>query len=184
MAKLVSKTYGDALFEVAVEEGTIDSMMEEVEAVQAILGENEEYVKLLNHPKIPMEEKYSIMKETFDGKVSGELMGLFTTVVEKGRFSEIEGILAYFLEEVREYKKIGTADVISAQELSIEEKESIEKKLLETTSYESFRMNYRVDASLIGGMMIRIGDRVVDSSIRTKLNSMAKDLSRLQLTNI
>lgn len=184
MAKLVSKTYGDALFEVAVEEGTIDSMMEEVEAVQGILRENEEYVRLLNHPKIPVEEKFSMMKETFDGKLSNQLMGLFTTVVEKGRFSEIEDILAYFLEEVREYKKIGSADVISARELSEEERAGVEKKLLETTSYESFRMNYQVDASLIGGMMIRIGDRVVDSSIRTKLNSMAKDLSKLQITNI
>ena len=184
MAKLVSKTYGDALFEVAVEEGTIDSMMEEVEAVQGILQENEEYVRLLNHPKIPVEEKFSIMKEAFDGRLSNALMGLFTTVVEKGRFSEIEGILAYFLEEVREYKKIGTAGIVSARELSQAEKESIEKKLLETTSYKSFRMDYKVDAALIGGMTIRIGDRVVDSSIRTKLNSMAKDLSKLQITNI
>lgn len=184
MAKLVSKTYGDALFEVAVEEGTIDSLMEEVEAVQGILGENEEYVKLLSHPKIPVEEKDSIMKEAFEGKVSNELMGLFTSAVEKGRFSEIKSILAYFLKEVREYKKIGTADVISAVELSGEEKADIEKKLLETTAYESFCMNYQVDESLIGGMMIRIGDRVVDSSIRTKLNHMAKDLSKLQITNI
>ena len=69
-------------------------------------------------------------------------------------------------------------------ELSGEERAGIEKKLLETTSYQSFQMNYRVDASLIGGMMIRIGDRVVDSSIRTKLNNMAKDLSKLQITNI
>lgn len=184
MAKLVTKTYGDALFEVAVEKGTIDSMLEEVEAVLEILRENNEYIRLLSHPKIPVEEKFSILKEALDGRVSNELMGLFTTVIEKGRFSEIEGILAYFLEEVREYKKIGTADVISARELSGQEKESIEKKLLQTTPYESFRMNFRVDAALIGGMTIRIGDRVVDSSIRTKLNSMAKDLSRLQITNI
>ena len=44
-------------------------------------------------------------------------------------------------------------------------------------------MNYSVDASLIGGVVIRIGDRVVDSSIRSKLNRMAKELSQFQLTN-
>lgn len=70
----------------------------------------------------------------------------------------------------------------SATELSAEQKESIEKRLLETTSYESFRMNYDVDAGLIGGMVIRIGDRVVDSSIRTKLGNMAKELSKIQLS--
>ena len=67
MAKLVSQTYGEALFEVAVEEGTMDSMMEEVQSVLAIFQANEEYVKLLNHPKIPMEEKVSLLEAAFKG---------------------------------------------------------------------------------------------------------------------
>jgi F-type H+-transporting ATPase subunit delta len=57
----------------------------------------------------------------------------------------------------------------------------VKKRLLDTTPYESFRIQYRVDAGLIGGMVIQIGDRVVDSSIRTKLGNMAKDLSKIQL---
>ena len=181
MAKLVSKTYGEALFELAVEEGTMDSLMEETEAVLAIFQENEEYVKLLNHPKISVEEKVTLLEKAFKGKVSDQLTGLLVTVAEKGRFTEIEEILTYFEDKVREYKKIGTAYVTSAVELTQHEKESVEKKLLETTSYESFRINYMVDAGLIGGMIIKIGDRIVDSSIRTKLGSMAKELSKLQL---
>lgn len=181
MAKLVSKTYGEALFELAVEEGTMDSLMEETEAVLAIFQENEEYVKLLNHPKISVEEKVTLLENAFKGKVSDQLTGLLITVAEKGRFTEIEEILTYFEDKVREYKKIGTAYVTSAVELTQHEKESVEKKLLETTSYESFRINYMVDAGLIGGMIIKIGDRIVDSSIRTKLGSMAKELSKLQL---
>ena len=67
--------------------------------------------------------------------------------------------------------------------LTDKEKEAVEKRLLETTKYESFVMNFEVDPSLIGGMKIRIGDRVVDSSIKTKLNNMAKSLSEIQLSN-
>lgn len=182
MAKLVSKTYGDALFEVAVEEGTMDSLMEEVEAVLTIFQENEEYVKLLNHPKISVEEKVSLLENAFKDRASNQLVGLLTTIVEKGRFAEVEEILGYFEERVREYKKIGTAFVTSAVELTQDEKKRVEEKLLETTSYESFRMNYAVDAGLIGGMVIQIGDRIVDSSIRTKLGNMAKELSKIQLT--
>ena len=182
MAKLVSKTYGEALFEVAVEEGTIDSLMEETEAVLAIFQENEEYVKLLNHPKITVEEKVSMLKEAFAGKVSDQLTGLLTTVVEKGRFGKsLLPVLRGEQEQVREYKKIGTAVVTSAVSLTQDEKDSIEDKLLKTTSYKSFRMQYSVDESLIGGIIIQIGDRVVDSSIRTKLANMAKDLSKIQL---
>ena len=55
------------------------------------------------------------------------------------------------------------------------------QRLLQTTKYESFEMNYQVDASLIGGMVIRVGDRVVDSSIRTKLEDMKKQLLNIQL---
>ena len=184
MAKLVSQTYGEALFEAAVEEGTMDSLMEEVQAVLAIFHENEEYIKLLNHPKIPMEEKISLLESAFKGKVSNQLAGLLATVVEKGRFSEVEGILNFFVDKVREYKKIGTAYVTSATPLTDSEKADVEKRLLETTSYKSFRISYETDKSLIGGMVIRIGDRVVDSSIRTKLANMAKDLSKIQLAKL
>lgn len=181
MAKLISKTYGEALFEVAVERSMVDSLFQEVEAVHAIFQKNEEYVRLLNHPKIPVEQKISMLEEAFKGKASKELTGLLITVAEKGRFSEIDGILSYFEERVREYKKIGTAYVTSAIELTREQKASLEKRLFETTSYHSFRVAYSVDTGLIGGLVIRIGDRVVDSSIRTKLGNMAKELSKIQL---
>ena len=80
-----------------------------------------------------------------------------------------------------EYKKIGTAYVTSAAPLTDGEKAEVEKRLLATTSYKSFHIDYQTDESLIGGMVVRIGDRVVDSSIRTKLANMAKDLSKIQL---
>lgn len=184
MAKLVSQTYGEALFEVAVEESMVDSLLEEATSVLGIFQENEEYIKLLNHPKLPVEEKLSLLEGAFKEKVSTPMLGLMSTVLEKGRFSEIEGILAYFIEKVREYKKIGTAHVTSAAPLTDSEKASIEKRLLETTAYEAFQMKYQVDSALIGGMTIQIGDRVVDSSIRTKLANMAKELSKIQLNRV
>ena len=61
------------------------------------------------------------------------------------------------------------------------QKSAVEKRLLDTTRYESFEMNYSVDESLIGGMVIRIGDRVVDSSIKTKLYELSKNLRSIQV---
>ena len=58
-----------------------------------------------------------------------------------------------------------------------EQKQQIEKKLLSTTDYTAFEMDYQTDPSLIGGIIIRIGDRVVDGSVRTKLERMARSLS-------
>ena len=82
-----------------------------------------------------------------------------------------------WLDKVREYRKIGVASVVSATELTEAQKSRIEEKLLSQTDYESFEMQYSVDASLIGGMKIRIGDRVVDASIQSKLARMAGSLS-------
>ena len=62
MAKLVSKTYGDALFELALENNQLDSMLEEVRAVSDIITESEDLTKLMNHPKIVKEEKIKVIE--------------------------------------------------------------------------------------------------------------------------
>jgi F-type H+-transporting ATPase subunit delta len=66
-------------------------------------------------------------------------------------------------------------------ELTDAQKKAVEKKLLATTKYVQFEMHYDVDADLIGGMVIRIGDRVVDSSIKAKLYNLTRELSQIQL---
>ena len=80
--------------------------------------------------------------------------------------------------KIKAYKKIGIAYVTSAIELSNEQKKKIEQKLLSTTEYEQMEMNYKVDAAIIGGLIIRIEDRVVDSSIKGQLSRMSAALSQ------
>ena len=181
MAKLVSKVYGDALFEAAMEKQMLDTVYEEVSALQVIFQENPDLVRTLNHPKIVKEEKISILENIFSGKVSDELMGFLTIIVEKGRQNDISAIFQYFIGRVKEYKKIGTAYITSAVELKETQKAQIKERLLATTSYVEFEMIYSVDSALIGGLVIRIGDRVVDSSIKTQLYELKKNLSKLQL---
>ncbi len=93
----------------------------------------------------------------------------------------MEGIFNFFTAKVKEYKNIGVAYVTTPLELSDAKKKQVEERLLETTSYVSFEMHYDIDPTLIGGMVIRIGDRVVDSSIRTKLYHLSKEMSNVQL---
>lgn len=181
MAKLVSKTYGDALFKLAIEENILDTTASEAQAVLDAFAENDELSKLLNHPKVTREEKIKVIENIFKGNYSDTIVGFLVIIVQKGRYNDISSIFEYFLEQVMEYKNIGTAKVTSAVPLSKEEKAEVEKRLLEVTKYVEFNMDYTVDPALIGGLVIRIGDRVVDSSIRTKINSMAKELMKIQL---
>ena len=181
MAKLISKTYADALFELAVEEKETVSLRQEVETLLEILGENEDFHKFMNHPKIPKEEKKTALENIFRGRIDDELLGFLITIVDKDRYGKVEEILHTFIDEVKEYNHIGTAYVTTAVTLSAQEKEDIEKRLLDTTDYEQIECEYTVDPVLIGGMIIRIGDRVVDSSIRTKLDKMERELMAIQL---
>ena len=181
MAKLVSKTYGDALFELALEENKIDSLQQEVEVVLVALADNQDLTKLMNHPNVSKEEKVEVIENIFTGRVSEELTGLMHMLTEKGRYAEIDDVLEYFLNRVKEHKNIGTAYVSTALELTDVQKKAVEKRLLETTKYVEFEMHYSVDTELIGGMVIRIGDRVVDSSIKTKLYDLTRELSNIQL---
>ena len=182
MAKLVAGTYGDALFELAVEENRIDSLTEEIEAVRTVLKENEDFEKILMHPEIPKEKKLRAVEDVFKGRISDALTGFMTIVVTKGRYSELQDIFAYFIARVKEYKKIGVAEVISAVPLREEQRQKVEQKLLETTSYETMEIDYKVNEGLIGGMTIRIGDRVVDSTIRSKLDKLTSGLMKLSIS--
>lgn len=181
MAKLISKTYGDALFELAVEESKVDVLLDEIQQLQVILKENEDFGKMMTHPKIIKEEKLQIAENVFKGRVSDELLGFLLIVISKDRYQEIDEILEYFVTEVKKYKGIGVATVTTAAPLKEEQCKKIEQKLLDTTEYKAMEMHYQIDTALIGGMVIRIGDRVVDSSISTKLNELQKDLLKVQI---
>ena len=80
MAKLVSKTYGEALFELAVEENKAQSLMEEIKTVQTVLKENPDFDKLMKHPGVPKQEKLQVVREIFKGRVSNELAGFLEIV--------------------------------------------------------------------------------------------------------
>lgn len=181
MAKLVSKVYGDALFEAAREAGRMDDMYEEVLELQKLLQANEELQKMMENPKVIREDKENVIETVFRGRISDEIVELMKLMIAKGRYSNIESVFDYFIGLVKEEKKIGIAYVTTAVELTDGQKDEIVRRLLETTRYESFEMNYAVDASLIGGMVIRIGDRVVDSSIKTKLYELSKSLKKIQV---
>lgn len=182
MAKLVSKTYGEALFELAVEENKVDVFMEEIAEIRQILAQNTDFTKFMNHPKILKEEKIQVLENIFKNRISDELTGFLTLIVTKDRYSEIDEILDYFLTEIKKFKGIGIAYVKTASELREEQKARVEQKLLETTSYKRMEMHYDVDSELIGGMVIRIGDRVVDSSIKTGLSELTRQLMKIQLS--
>lgn len=176
MAKQVSKTYGSALFEVAVENNTLDTTLEEVLFVKQSFLENEDLTKLLLHPNIEKEEKVKVIENVYKGKISDEITGLMIMLITKGHQKDIVSVFDYVIAAIKEEKGIGIAYVTSAIELSDSQKEKIEQKLIETTKYQTIEGIYQVDKDLIGGLVIRVADTVVDSSLKTQIANLSKSL--------
>lgn len=82
MAKQVNTTYGDALFELAVEENRVDSIQEEITELLQILRENGELLQVLTHPEILKEDKEQMLENIFKGRVSNAVMGMLLIVVK------------------------------------------------------------------------------------------------------
>jgi len=183
MAKLISGIYGEALFETAMEAGGGKALelMTEINGVREILARNPEFDELMKHPGIPKQEKLQTARTVFKGRVSDELEGLLEVVLDKERYGDLPAIFDYYIDKVKEWQKIGVAYVVSAVALNAAQRASVEAKLLETSGYRKVEMHFAVDPSLIGGMTIRMGDRVVDSSIRNKLDGLTKQLLQIQL---
>lgn len=183
MAKIISKTYGEALFEVAMEAGPqkADEILAQVQELSAVLKENPEFDKLMMHPGIPKQDKMSAMENVFKGRVCDELTGLMEVVVQKERYGQLQEIFAYFIARMKEERGIGVAHITSAMPMNEKQKEATVAKLLETTWYQSIEADFKVDETLIGGMVIRIRDRVVDNSLRSRLDDMTRQLLKIRL---
>lgn len=182
MAKLISKIYGDALFNLAHEELRIEEISEELKVLSDVLRENQDFIKILNHPRVTKEEKINILESVFKNRFSDEIVGFLTIILNNGRFGDLESIISYYMKRVKEFKYIGVVDVISAMELTHVQKTDIESKILQTTNFNTLEIDYTIDHSLLGGMIIKIGDQVMDSSVRTKLLLLEKNLLNVQLT--
>lgn len=105
MAKLVSQTYGEALFELANEQDKIDVFTEEIDVISEVLAQNPDFSKLMNHPKIDKENKLEIVDNVFLGRIDKELVGFLRLLVTKGRYADLDSILQYFRNAVKEEKR-------------------------------------------------------------------------------
>lgn len=181
MAKLAAKVYGDALFDLAVERQMTDQLYEETKAVRESLLADRNLNQVMAHPGISRQEKITMMMKILEGRVSKEMVGFLRIVLEKDRYQETKAMLDYFEARIKDYKKIGVVYISTPMEVKEIQKKQIEEKILAASPYETLECHYSVEPELMGGMVIRIKDRVVDSSLKTQLERMSKELLHLQI---
>lgn len=180
MAKLVEGRYAQALFMAARESGQIDVYQKEVEDLLKILAKEEELTQFLLHPGVEKEEKKAVLTKVFSGRIADDMLCFLELVAEKGHWNEIERILNEFLDKVKEFAKIGVVYVQTAAELDEEQRAAVKKRILETTDYRSVELHITVKPDLIGGIIVRIKNRICDGSLQTRLETLSRELSKIQ----
>lgn len=174
------KRYAAALFDLAVSEHKIDDYKLEAEFIRRLLQEEPDFATLLQSQKVTLEEKISLVEKIFLGQVSESIVGLMILIVKKGRQEFISDIFEAFLEMVKKQKGILKATVTSAVALHPSELEQI-KMQLEKSTKSQIELDTIVDESIIAGLLLRVGDKVVDASIKGKMQMLKKELYELKL---
>lgn len=175
MVELIAKRYGTAIYQLAVEKDQIDTVAEEIAIIREVLKTEEDFVQLINHPKIVVEEKIALVESVFKGKVSDEVMGLVVLTIVKGRQRFLPQIIQYCEDAFDAHNNIVTAYITSTEVLNDHFKQQV-KERLEALTQKTVNTEFDVDESLIGGMVIRIGDRILDNSIKGKIAKLSKTL--------
>ena len=181
MGRSVETVYARALLDAAKQSGTLSSVTEEARAVIGMIKDHPGFRDLMNHPGISPEEKERVFADLFSGGLSGEMKGFLRVIFEKQRDSVLGGILEAFLDLSEKELGIGRVSVKTASPLSAEQKERVESKVRETTSYRSLEFSYETDPELIGGIVIRIGDRTADGSVRNKFQRLLETLKTAEV---
>lgn len=164
----------------AQEENCMDEFFQSAGHVLAYLKKDDSFLRLAERPDIPREEKKHIAEMIFSPMLPSRMTGLIILLIEKGRALQIVSVFERFLRLVQEEKGIGHVYVTTSHSLSEEKKERIRNRLSQLTDYNELCMHYAVDQELLGGMVIRIGDRMMDASVRTKLRTLSRTLCCVQ----
>lgn len=174
----VSGRYAEALYEIAAAAGTVDQVEAELKAVNQIIAGSPEFQKVLFHPRITAAEKKDFLKSLFAGKLSETTDNFLFLLVDKQREAFIGDITAVFTELANRARHVVKAEVTSAVELNKDEKKKLGDMLNKLTD-SKVETAFAVDPALLGGVVVRIGDRVIDGSLRARLANMREHLRQI-----
>lgn len=178
MAKLVARVYSEALFEFALEADKIDSIMEDFQLVRDSFVTTKEFFELYQSPKLSTEERKAIINEVFRDGISTELKNFLSILLDKQRAGSVLDIHEAFMKRVDVHKGIVEATVKSAAPLGDRIEKELTRKLEEMTHRE-IRLRTLVDPELIGGLYIKVGDQVLDGSMKNRLEHIKESLKHI-----
>ena len=174
----LSKTYANALFELSLEENIADEVLCQSKKIKELLLQNPEFIKLLDTPTIPMEEKVRVADKTFGDSVNKNLLNFMKVMIERKNANELLHSIDDFEVLYNKHYGIEKAVAITAVPMSEEMKNKLCEKLAKVTGKKIILTN-KVDPSVIGGVVLEFSDKQYNDSIANKLNELKVRLKKI-----
>jgi F-type H+-transporting ATPase subunit delta len=177
---VTAKTYAAVLRDIGVSRGVLDILSEELSSFNQIVRDEKEFAVFLTIPGIDKESKKKLIIKALEGKMSGEFVSFVCVLIDKGRQDEFEAIEFEFLAMLDEVKNSIRVKVTTSSALDSAIRDKV-IRILSAKYGKDVIVEESIDPGLIGGMIVRAGDTLIDGSVATRLRKIKE---RLLLTRI
>lgn len=172
----VASRYAKSLIDLAEEQNILEKVKTDIEGVVSTLRENGELRAVLANPIVSPDKKFAILNQIFGSSIEPMILAFFKIVVNKGRSGSLYDTAKQFLVEYNERKGIIRATVISAAPLSDENRREITAVVEEATKGHVV-LEAQVNPDLIGGFILKVGDKQFDTTISGRLTRLKKEFA-------
>ena len=172
MEKIITysaQNYANALFEIGA------NFAEDILTVVDTIKISSDFNNIILNPAIDLALKYSIIDEVFTNKIDAKVLQFVKILVEKNRISELEQIYTSYIEKINEQNGVKFVEITSAIQLDDETKNRIVEKLSQKLN-KKISPEWKTDEEIISGLVFKIGDNIVDTSLRTKIENIGKNI--------
>jgi len=172
---IVANRYAKSLLDLSIEKGQLEAVYANMVELKTVCANSKDFINFLNSPIINSDKKIAVIKSIFDNNVNQITSEFLSIVTTKRRESIIPEIASVFIEQYRSHKNILTAIVTSAKGLD----ETTKQKALDLVKSQlkgEVELIEKIDPTLIGGFILKIGDKQIDKSVSRQLSNFKKEL--------
>jgi F-type H+-transporting ATPase subunit delta len=172
-----AKRYAQALVSLAIEKGELDRVKDDVSSLMQVLDDSRDFRTLMESPVIRADKKKEIVRELFGSKLSQLTLKFVELLIQKGRENVLLPITESFIDLWRKEKGIVEVEIHSAQPLTEAQRDTLIKKVKPEGSSE-IELVEVVDKSMVGGFVLRMKDKQIDASLRSRLRALKSDFDK------
>ena len=169
-----ARRYAEAVFELAAAKNAHDTWASDLDLAARLLGD-ERVARVLDDPSVPLREREELVGKLLERRVAPPVVNLVRLLAQRGRAELLPAISREFHRLLNEHRGVVEAVATSAKPLSAADREAVRKRV-EAITGSKVELETEVDESLIGGLTVRVGDRLFDASIRGRLERLRHEL--------